>query len=168
MHIREDVLKAISQLAVTVCALVFGAASLAAGNSSVSLSSDDITNATIYGSYGYMLGEAIEVEIQVGQNGSSRYSSTTVGATAKYYFTRVGEAGSYSPYLKAGLRANFDNFDGRTEKGCGVLGGGGFDYALTGSVATFLEGTYSRVKYRDRFDRKVGLFEVNVGLRLRF
>ena len=134
----------------------------------------DFTDATIYGSYGRLVGEAIELEIQLGQSisdsgsGSSRVTSTTVGALAKFYFSPLGEGGSVSPYVKAGLRVNFDKFDGRTGTGYGWQGGGGLEYALNTSVSTFLEGTYSKVKYRGDFDYKVGLFEINVGLRLRF
>jgi hypothetical protein len=184
-NIREDVLKIIPKLALAVFALTSGAAGLAADrSSSVSLfgnvsstessGSYDFTDATIYGSYGRLLGEAIEVEIQLGQSignsgsGSSRVTSTTVGALARYYFTRVGEVGSATPYLKAGLRVNFDKFGGRTSRGYGAQGGGGLEYSLNGGASTFVEGTYSRLKYSGRFDYTVGLFEVNVGLRLRF
>lgn len=177
-------MKTISKLAFAVSTLAFGAAAVAAdGNSSVSMfgnvssqssGSSDFSGATIYGSYGRLLGDAIELEIQVGQSisgsggNSSEVSSTSVGATAKLYFAPVGESGSFSPYLKAGLRVNFDKFGGDTRTGYGVLGGAGFEFALGGGVATFVEGTYSRLKYRSDFDNKLGLFETIIGLKLRF
>jgi hypothetical protein len=180
----EDALKIISKLALAAFAMAFGTAGFAADKSSSAsvfgnISSTKIsgtsafTNATVYGSYGRMLRESIEVELQLGQTiseagGGSKFTSTSIGATGKYYFAPVGEGGAVSPYVKAGLRVNLDKASGSNGTGFGVQGGGGVEYALTESVSTFVEATYSRLKYSGDFDYTAGLFEINIGLKLRF
>jgi opacity protein-like surface antigen len=190
-------LKTISKLAIAVLALAFGTAGFAADKrSSVSVfgnisntkdeGSSANTNATIYGSYGFMLRDSIELEIQVGTNISEfggGFTSTgfSTGLVGKYYFSPVGEGGALSPYAKAGLRIDVnesksDDFK-TTGTGFGLQVGGGVEYALTESVATFVEATYSRLKFDSDTESDFGdssfkydstVFEINIGLKIRF
>lgn len=86
---------------------------------------------SIFGSYGFMPTENLELGVSAGASFSEGETSSHVGVNAKYFFGAIGRAGALVPYLKA----NVDRGEGTTIYGGGV----GAEYGLSESASLFAE-----------------------------
>jgi opacity protein-like surface antigen len=95
-------------------------------------------NGSLYGSYGFLPTQSLELDVFVGvffTSGADSDTTTLAGVAAKYYFGSLGRAGALVPYLKADVATMHGGEFNQTIYGAGA----GIDYALTESASVYLE-----------------------------
>jgi opacity protein-like surface antigen len=121
-------------------------------------------NGSLYGAYGFLPMESVELNVFLGVNftsGANSDTTTLAGVAAKYYFGSLGQAGKLVPYLKADLATMHGDALSQTIYGAGV----GIDYALTESASIYLE-ALAHKSTKSEFSGT--MTDLNLGLTYRF
>lgn len=118
---------------------------------------------TVFLSFGRLVTDSLELEVSLAESFSSGDTTTMLGGGVKYYFGAVGKAGAVVPYVRAGLQSASSSGGGaRTSI---IQAGGGVEFTMSESAATFVEAAYARYSTGNFTDNGV---QVNVGIKLRF
>ena len=129
-----------------------------AGNISGSSGTDP--SSSIFGGFGRLFGDSLELEGSLAYTGSSTMDSSSLGGGLKYYLRPVGKVGAVLPYLKVGVQYTLTSTQSTSTSVVGnqfvtttrwvdsndtvATLGGGLDFAISESIYPFVEATTSK------------------------